>query len=255
MANRLPKAEYVLKEKIDESPDTLRLVFAPVNERMAEFFPGMFIMIGGVRDSSGRQGGMAAPRAFSIASDPGSDEVEIIAIRKPMHGNATHESHFVASKVGDRFVVEGPLSSGAAGRKFVIELDPKRKMALFAGGTGLAPFASLLRKEDRVRSGTDISVLYSARRPEEILLRREIEDMARRNKLKFDVTITRPDSSGQAWAGRTGRISAGMISGSIPDVAERDCYICGSRDFSNSIKAMLLSLGVPEDRIRMDAWG
>lgn len=244
MAAKTAETRYVLHKKIDESPETLRLIFRPVSERLADFSPGMFVMILGYDGKGNKYGG----RAFSIASDPGSNELELLAIKQPTHGGSTHETHFLTAKEGDEFVVTGPIG------KFTVELGGGQKIAVFAGGTGLAPFASLLRKEARVQSGTDISMVYSVRRPQEVLLKNEIEALQKKIRLKTVVTVTRPEG-GDIWAGRTGHIDSKMILDSMPDIGERVCYICGSLGFSKAVKAELMKLGVNERDIKIDAWG
>ena len=76
-------------------------------------------------------------RSFSFSTGPGLDEVAFLA-RNTTHGVLTTYLRDRA-KVGDRIELTGPLGSF-----FLREI--KRPVLFLAGGTGLAPFLSMLHK-------------------------------------------------------------------------------------------------------------
>ena len=76
-------------------------------------------------------------RSFSFSSGPGADEVGFL-IRNTTYGVLTTYLRDRA-KVGDRIEFNGPLGS------FYLR-QIKRPVLFLAGGTGLAPFLSMLHK-------------------------------------------------------------------------------------------------------------
>jgi ferredoxin-NADP reductase len=51
------------------------------------------------------------------------------------------------------------------------------------------------------------------------------------------------------------RLNARVLGRIIPDIAERDVYICGPDGFSSDIVAAAVRLGVGEDQIHQEAFG
>ncbi len=248
VAKGITSKRYVLSEKVDETPKDLFLSFTPDDGHNIQFLPGMFMMIGGI-DPSGRT---FPKRAFSVASEPSSSNIDILAIKEPHN----RPSHFLEAKIGDVFVIEGPYG------KFTLN-SSNSKLLFIAGGTGYAPFRSALRELLRNGRGaeTDIHMLWSLKRTAEIAKREELASLIKGIKgLSATITITRPDDAvknfqPEIWKWETGRINEDMLRRDIPDAAERLAYICGSNDFGKAVEAALLSVGTPKEKIKKDIWG
>lgn len=244
MAEIIGEKAYKLVEKREETPDVLMLKFMPDDNTPVKFDPGMFMMIFGIDAQGTRHIG----RAFSIASDPLVPGMEFMVIKEPRHGDHIGRSHFVDANIGDQFVLRGP--SGQF--RFLPSAD--RKVAFIAGGTGLAPFVSMLRHIKSTQSVSDNILFYSARFATEIISREELESYARDIGTKLVITVTRPQQ-GDGWAGQTGHVDAEMIRKYAPDFPERTFYICGPLAFVKAVKDALTSISVAPDRIRADVWG
>jgi ferredoxin-NADP reductase len=248
VVKNISSKRYVLYEKVEETPKDLFLSFMPHDGNNIQFLPGMFVMIGGI-DSQGKT---FPKRAFSVASEPSSNNIDVLAIKEPHN----RPSHFIEAEVGDVFIIEGPHG------KFTID-QPNSKMLFVAGGTGYAPFRSALREILRNGSGgnADIHLLWSLKHTEEIARREELASMIKSIRgLSVTITITRSDEGTQefqpeAWKREAGRINADMLRRDVPDAAERAAYICGSNDFGKSVEAALLSVGTPKEKIKKDIWG
>ncbi len=236
--------EYVLESKHDETPDVLVLRFMPRDGRPCEFDPGMFMMIFGV-DAAGKR---YVGRAFSIASDQSTPGMEFMVIKEPRHGEHVGRSHFVDAKPGDLFIFKGPNGQ--------FRFDPRRegKVGFIAGGTGLAPFTSMLRHMRATGAKNDNILFYSVRYPTEIIWKQELDSYVRDLGTKLVITVTRP-AEGDGWVGQTGHIDAQMIKGYAPDFIERGWYICGPLAFVKAAKEALASLGVQPNRVSADVWG
>lgn len=246
MAVQIPISEkpYKLIEKVDETPEVLTIRFAPDDGLAAQFDPGMFYMISGL-DSTGKK---YVSRSFSIASDPASAVMEYYIVKRAHVGTQLeHTSHFVESNIGDRYMIKGPYG------QFRFDPMENKKVLFVAGGTGLAPFISMLRHIEKAGSNNDVDLLYSIKYPTEIIRKQELEDFAKKLSLKTTITVTRPQE-GDGWTGEKGHINADIIKKYSPDVVDRTCYICGPPAFVKAIKDALTSLGVKPEKISADVW-
>jgi NAD(P)H-flavin reductase len=246
MAQAMPVSEklYTLAEKVDETPEVLTIRFAPIDKSVVPFDPGMFFMISGIDSTNKRY----VARSFSIASDPSSPEMEYYIVKRAHVGTSIERtSHFVDSNIGDRYYIKGPYGQ--------FRFDPKenKKVLFIAGGTGLAPFISMLRHIKVLGSGNDVDLLYSIKFPTEVIRKDELVTYAKELGLKTTITVTRPQQ-GDGWAGETGHINADMIKRHSPDVIDRTCYICGPPAFVKAVKDALISLGVAPEKISADVW-
>jgi ferredoxin-NADP reductase len=209
------------------------------------FDPGMFMMIFGMDKATGQK---HVGRAFSIASDPSSPDMEFFVIKNPTHGEHIGQSHFVDANVGDRFLLRGPSGQ--------FRFDPSKdsKVLFIAGGTGLAPFMSMLRHMKSVGAKTNVTMLYSIKFPTEMIRRDELNGFTNQLSLKLTVTVTRP-AQGDGWSGQTGHVDAAMIQKYCPDFGERMCYVCGPLPFVKAVKDALTELRVQPQRVSADVWG
>lgn len=86
-----------------------------------------------------------------------------------------------------------------------------KKVVMLAGGTGITPMLQLIRAIIKDPADeTQASLLFANQTEKDILLRDELDDIAKNhpNKLKLWYTL---DSSGENWPYSTGHINADMI--------------------------------------------
>lgn len=232
--------DYVLSEKIDETPEVLLIRFTPADGKPSPFDPGMFSMIFGI-DSEGKRW---PGRAFSIASSPSSSVYEFYAVKV----HAGHTTHFMEAKINDKYVLKGPNG------QFRFDPATESKVLFLAGGTGVAPFMSMLRHIKETAAKTDVNMLYSIKYPTEVIRREELSSLQKETTLNLTITVTRPQE-GDGWTGQTGHVDAEMIRKYAPDFMERAPYICGPLPFVKAIKDALLQLGMSPEQIKADVWG
>ena len=243
----MPDVAYPITKKLysitlseSATPEVQLVRMKALDGSTLNFDAGMFVMIYGI-DANSKE---CVGRAFSIASEPNAQELEFFVVKE--HGG--HVSHFMETKPGDKYNVVGPHGQF----KFVPGVD--KKVLYIAGGTGLAPFMSMIRHLKRLGSGTDAVLLYSVKFPTEILLKDELYQLCNDLSIKLAVTVTRPQE-GDGWQGETGHINADMIKRYAPDVLDRVSYICGPLPFVNALKDALVQLNVPKNEIKADVWG
>ncbi|XP_063237218.1 NADH-cytochrome b5 reductase 3 isoform X2 [Bacillus rossius redtenbacheri] len=141
-------------------------------------------------------------------------------------------------KVGDTIDVRGPSGRLVylGGGKFSIKVlrkDPAqivtvKKVAMIAGGTGITPMLQLIRHvtkdpEDR----TQMALLFANQTEEDILLRKELEEVRDKHLDQFKLWYT-VDRPAEGWKYSTGFVSAEMIQEHLfPPSPETLVLMCG----------------------------
>jgi len=199
----------------------------PEQRRRFTFQPGQFVMleVPGIGE---------AP--FSISSSPiRHGDLELcIRTAGSLTGFLTRISR--GALVG----VRGPFGTG-----FPVDDMRGHDVLLVAGGLGLAPLRSPLLHvlENRSRYG-DVTVVYGARTPEDLLFTYQYESWR-----KFDIDLRIIVEKGdEKWSGPTG-----MITSSLEEVCQEpggclgDTYaiVCGPPVMFKFVCGMLTSAGIP----------
>ena len=147
---------------------------------------------------------------------------------------------------GSRVAVSGPSGN------FVFPAEPGFRQLLFiAGGSGIAPFRSMIRHAVLSHHPARMRLLYSARTPDDFAYLPELRGMARRREIELQLTTTREGPA--TWRGSRGRIVSAQLSPLVddPDVL---CFVCGPAAMVDDVPRMLEALGVAKDRILVDEW-
>ena len=205
------------------------------------FLPGQFLTVTILAD------GKLVRRSYTIASSPTQQDYAELTVK---HEEGGVVSGFFHSQVneGDLLQCSGPTGA------FVFTGRECKCILLIAGGVGITPLMSVLRYLlDRSWSG-EIFLLYTCRTPQDIIFREELEYLQRRHpKLRVVVTISRPE--GIDWKGPTGRVTKELVTQSVPDLPSRYVHICGPVPMMEATKQLLSELGVPRERIKVEAFG
>ncbi|MEJ7839498.1 MAG: FAD-binding oxidoreductase [Thermomicrobiales bacterium] len=193
--------------------------------------------------------GYQAQRSYSIASAPGSDELELIVERLDDGEVSPYVHEFV--QPGDTIDIRGPI-----GGHFIWEATFEQPVLLVAAGSGAAPLISILRHRLESKSGSPMLLLYSARTWDDVICRDELLDIAKLDSaLQIMLTLTRLQSTRPADFNR--RIDSGLVEetlqrwGHIP----ARTYVCGSNDFVDPATTALIANGIPAPSIRTERYG
>lgn len=184
---------------------------------------------------------------YSIASAP-EDSAKGRFLEFLIKVDATERwgEQFPPLRRGDRLLVKGPFG------RFTFPEDPTERHFLFiGGGTGISPLRSMVRHARAIGHDGRISVLYSARTPQDFAYRGELRGMARRGELRLMLTATRGPEDG--WRGERGRITATQLALMLDDPVTL-CFVCGPAAMVDDVPRMLRELGVDRSRIRLEDW-
>ena len=181
-----------------------------------------------------------ARKHFTISSSP--TEREFIEFTKKLTGHRFSNALDVL-KAGDRVKIAGPYGNFTFQGEF-------EKIGMLSGGIGITPLRSMCRYCTDRRLGTKITLLYGNHTEEDIVFRKELEEMQEQNKnLKVVFTVS---EASESWTGYTGRINAEMIVKEIPDYKERTFYICGPPAMVEAMENLLKDLNVPQEEIKKE---
>ena len=232
-------SEHKLKiiKIIDEAHDTKTFRAEIPKNAPIGFFPGQFFM---VRFSDNE----ILKRAYSIASSP--TDRGFLDITMNLVGEFTKK--LWQCKVNDYLIFTGPYG------KFYFNEYMKQDLVLIGGGLGITPLRSIIKYCADKQLPNKIKLLYSARKPEGIVYKRELEEFKEKNE-NYDAvfTVTRPEE--EEWDGRVGRIDEKLLKESIDNLGHTFFFLCGPLEFVKDIRAILEKLGVKKEQIKADIWG
>ncbi|WP_319413174.1 ferredoxin--NADP reductase [uncultured Cohaesibacter sp.] len=189
-------------------------------------------------------------RAYSIASPSWDEEVEFYSIKVP---NGPLTEHLQRIKVGDTVLMRkkptGTLVNDA--------LIPGKRLYMFSTGTGIAPFASLIRDPETYEKFEQVILTHSCRYIDELKYGEELVALCKSDPLVGEFAkdrLVHYSSITREPFPRTGRITDLMESGKLfedlgvaPINPEEDRgMICGSMAMLNDTKGILEKFGLEE---------
>lgn len=218
--------------------------FRLTRPRSLRFRSGEFVMIGlpGENDRP-------IMRAYSIASPAWDDELEFYSIKVPDGPLTSRLQHI---QPGDAVI----LRPKPVGTLVHDALKPGKRLYLIATGTGIAPFASLIRDPDSFERFEHVVLTHTCREVDELTYGRNlVADLPNdpllgehAHRLTYVPTTTRAPSP------QTGRITNWIQDGrlaahlDLPQLnpAEDRVMICGSMSLNHDVKALLEARGFVE---------
>jgi ferredoxin--NADP+ reductase len=209
------------------------------------FRSGEFVMIGLMDDK-----GKPLLRAYSIASPSWDEELEFYSIKVPDGPLTSRLQHI---QVGDEII----LRPKPVGTLVVDALLPGKRLWFLATGTGLAPFASLMRDPEVYEKFDQVIMMHTCREVAELEYGRQLVEGLQddpligemvQGKLRYYPTTTREEFH------HMGRVTENLASGKVfedlglprmnPD--EDRAMVCGSLAFNVDVKAILEGFGLRE---------
>ena len=209
------------------------------------FRSGEFVMIGLLGDT-----GKPLLRAYSIASPNWDAELEFYSIKVPDGPLTSRLQHI---QPGDQII----LRPKPVGTLVLDALLPGKRLWFLATGTGVAPFASLIRDPETYERYDEVILMHTTRDLAELDYGRQLVASLQDDpligemvagKLRYYPTTTREASL------RMGRITDNLTSGKVfadlnlptLDPTCDRAMVCGSLAFNADVKAVLEGFGLRE---------
>jgi ferredoxin--NADP+ reductase len=209
------------------------------------FRSGEFVMIGLLGDN-----GKPLLRAYSIASPAWDDALEFYSIKVP-DGPLTSKLQHI--RPGDEII----LRPKPVGTLVHDALLPGKRLWFLATGTGIAPFASLMREPETYEKYDQVIMMHTCREVAELEYGRQLVESLEGDPLIGDMVAGKllyyPTTTREPFA-RMGRVTDNLASGKVfqdlglPPMtpAEDRAMVCGSLAFNIDVKAILEGFGLVE---------
>jgi predicted ferric reductase len=140
--------------------------------------------------------------------------------------------------VGTRVFIEGPYGVLTGARR------TRPRILLVAGGIGITPLRALLEALPAKRG--EMTLIYRVRDTDDIIFRDELETLAHARGAPIHYLLGRRD------AGGGDSLDAESLQRLVPDVRERDVYLCGPVPMMQRVEDSLRRLGLPVRQIHAE---
>ena len=208
------------------------------------FQSGEFVMIGLPGNN-----GKPLLRAYSITSPSWDDELEFYSIIIP-NGPLTSQLQHIS--IGDTLI----LNPKATGTLLLDSLLPGKRLFMFASGTGIAPFISLIRDPEIYEKFEQIILSHTCREVKDLNYGKSIVETISKDPLIGEYadrvfyypTVTRETFHTKGRISdllKTGQIFQNLQLSPINQDTDR-AMICGSMGLNKDIKAFLETSGLKE---------
>jgi predicted ferric reductase len=143
-------------------------------------------------------------------------------------------------KVGTKILLSGPHGV------FTARQIKRPKLLFIAGGIGITPIRSLL--EELGQSHRDKTLLYSNKTPRETVLGDELANLAAKNNFRLVNVYSDENVPGHEF----GQLDQTKLARLVPDIAEREVFLCGPPAMMTALRAAMTNLGVPKNQIHFE---
>ncbi len=165
---------------------------------------------------------------FSLSAAPDGRRLRIT-----VKGLGDYTAALRAIPPGTPVIAEGPFGA------FTAAARRRPRVALIAGGVGITPIRALL--ESMPGGPRDITVLYRALTAEDLILRDELDELAGSRGIELHYLIGSHEGADL--------LSPEHLRVLMPDIADRDVYVCGPPAMVDATSASLGRTGVSRRHI------
>lgn len=173
-------------------------------------------------------------RPFTFTSLNSSDYLEL-TIKSYIERDAVTKA-LLDLKSGDEFIISEPFGS----------IHYQGKGIFIAGGAGITPFIAIFRElkdKNEIKGNT---LIFSNKTEKDIIYKEELEGMFKDNPENLTFTVTQEVNSKY----NLGRIDKDFLTKHISNLDNsNNYYICGPRTMVKEIYALLLEIGINDEKI------
>lgn len=186
------------------------------------FLPGQYVNIS--------VPGTDAHRSYSFSSKPGTDQATFLIRNIP---GGTMSSYLANGHAGDAVRLTGPMGA------FYLRPMVRRQLWL-AGGTGLAPFLSMLEQVAERGADHDITLYYAVTHAADLVELERVEALAKTiGRVTVITILAAVDDAHDRKGFVTDHVTADELNGGDVDV-----YLCGPPPMVEAVRQHFKTLGV-----------
>ena len=225
----------------DEVPDVKTFTFRSDNQTWFRYRPGQFITL------ELPVGDEPIFRTYTLSSSP-SRPLSIAVTVKAQADSIGTRWMFDNLRPGDYVRAYGPAGD------FSHHGHPAASYLFLSAGSGVTPMMSMLRWFNDCAPWTDVVFINCARRPEEIIFRKELELLGSRMPRLSLGFLVEERSPHEGWAGHVGRIDAVRLPLLAPDFRDREVFCCGPAPFMAAVRDMLENSAFEMERYHQESF-
>ncbi|HEV2361170.1 MAG TPA: ferredoxin reductase family protein [Acidimicrobiales bacterium] len=147
-----------------------------------------------------------------------------------------HGATLASLTPGTRVAIEGPYGVFTADRRAT------NRVLLVGAGVGITPLRAIL---DDLPQHVDATVIFRASDNDDLVLHAELAALLEARAGRMHTLV---------GSRKKVRLDAHALRKMVPDIADRDVYVCGPEGFSDSLVGLARKLGVPDERIHREAF-
>lgn len=228
---------------IEETHDCKTFRLISEEPLLFSYKPGQFITF--ILNINGQE----VRRSYSMSSSPSRPHLLEVTIKR-IPGGLVSNWFCDHVKLGDVLTVKGPAG------KFTCFNYPVTKILFIGAGSGITPILSMCRWIADTASNVDVKLLASFKSPPDIIFRKEFEMLSARSRsFHVAVTVTSGWHGTEFWTGFTGRVNFHMLNMFVPDIHERDIFLCGPEPFADNVIKILRDMGYDMSRFHTESFG
>ncbi|WP_446666381.1 FAD-binding oxidoreductase [Flexivirga sp. B27] len=182
--------------------------------------------------------GETLQRCYTISSAPTTPGPLAITVKRVPGGPVSNWLHDEFGP-GDTIWATGPHG------EFSHVRHPSGKYLFLSAGSGITPVMSMTRTL-RNDPYADVVFVHSARTPDDIIFRAELNTIAAAGDASVTV-ICEADSPTETWQGPTGRLGLRNLL-SVPDLHAREVFTCGPAGYMKAARQLLELAGIDQSR-------
>jgi len=226
---RCARHRFRVERVVTESDDVTSVYLTGRQLDRFTFRPGQYVNV--VFLSKGRW----SPHPFSFSAAPNG---RFLRVSIKAAGDFTDRIRELTP--GTLVLLEGPLGAFTAAQ-------PRDKYLMVAGGIGITPIRALI--ESLAAAGRDIVLLYSVKTANDLVFASELRALTAHCHFILS-RYTESRETGETHIGyERGRIDLRMLARLVPDVRDREVFICGPQPMMKAVAAALGELQVCESGI------
>lgn len=193
-----------------------------------------------------RHGDKLVPRSYTVSSSPSRPMLMTLTIKRDPNGLVSRFMHD-RLRVGDVLPISGP-----SGSFDLVSVKPRKSVVMLSGGSGVTPLMSMLRYIHDTRAGDfDVTFLHSARSPEDLIFRHELELIAARSNAKLGFVCQNGAEAGMD----EGLLTRELLERHAPGILASTVLTCGPAPYMAAVKAILGEMGFDMSHYHEESFG
>ncbi len=151
-----------------------------------------------------------------------------------------HTSLLQSVRSGTRVFAEGPYGT------FTQDRHAGRPVLLLAGGIGITPLRALMDSLPSAQRG-DVTLVFRVASDDAVIFRAELDRFVAKKRAVVHVL-----TGSEIGDDETDQLGLPALAALVPDIVQRDCFVCGPPGFIDAMRRRLGILGVPGRQVHFE---